>query len=212
MDLADTGIRRLAAGARQTLLPPDLAQRLVDAAPPALFVLAGDAELRYANERGRSELDMQRCVRLAGSRLAPVDPACQGRWCRALRNIDRLPGDAFRISRGPEERFASIRREAAGTWDPQWRDDIVLVLTLDRSPSDRCDAFTTWCALHGLTPAESRTVLELVRGDSATQVASRAGVAVSTIRTQIRSACAKVDCSSSRALVASMLRFGLGSM
>ena len=212
MDLADTGIRDLAADGRQALLPPDLAQRLVDAAPLALFMLAGDGALRYANEQGRRELDGQCCVRLAGSRLAPADPAYQGRWCRALRGIDRLQSDSFRIAGRPEERFASIRRESRCTGGSDWSDDIVLMVTLDRGQSDRCAAFERWRTMHGLTPAEARTVLELVRGDSAIEVANRSGVAVSTIRTQIRSACAKVDCSSSRALVASMLRFGLGPM
>lgn len=210
MELADTGFRESTAGTRRALLPPGLAQRLIDDGPLALFMLAGDGELIYANEQGRSELDARRCIRLAGSRLAPVDPDCHGRWGRALRSIDRLHSLSVRIASRPEERFASIRQEHLDAHTAGSGRDMVLMVRLDRSLTDHGGAFTSWCAMHGITPAEARTVRELVRGDTAQQVASRSGVAVSTIRSQIRSACAKVDCSSSRALVASMLRFGLG--
>lgn len=209
MELADPGIRELADNAWRRGLPPRMAQRLVHEAPVALFVLARDGELRYANEQGRRELARQHCLRLAGSRLVPADPELHGRWCRTLRGIDRLGSVSIRIASKPEDRYASMRRDGPGTDDDGGEDAAVLV-SLDRSLDAHCGAFTSWRAMHGLTPAEARTVLGLARGDSAKEVARRSGVAVSTIRSQIRSACAKVDCTTSRALVASMLRFGLG--
>lgn len=209
MELVDPGIRDLAQGAWRSGLPPGMARRLVHEASIALFMLARDGELRYANEQGRRELARQHCLRLAGARLVPADPEFHGRWCRTLRGIGQLRSVSIRIACRPEDRYASIRQDRMEA-DDAGEDDIVLTVALDRSLDAHCGAFTSWCAMHGLTPAEARTVLGLARGDSAKEVARRSGVAVSTIRSQIRSACAKVDCSTSRALVASMLRFGVG--
>ena len=208
MELVDPGIRDLAQCAWHTGLPPAMAHRWVDEAPVALFLLGRSGELRYANVQGRRELDQQSCLRLSGNRVRPVDPDFHGRWCRTLRCIDRLGSASIRIASTPEERYASIRQERLDA-APAAGDDFVLVVSLNRRLDARCRAFTHWCSMHGLTPAEARTVLELARGDSAKEIARRAGVAVSTIRSQIRSACAKVDCTTSRALVASMLRFGV---
>jgi DNA-binding CsgD family transcriptional regulator len=209
MEVVAPGIRDLAQHAWHSGLSPALAHRWADESPIALFLLGRDGELRYANAEGRRELARQSCLRLSGDRVLPADPDFLGSWRRTLRGIERLGSAAIRIASKPEPRHASIRREQVGAQHPD-EDDPVVAVSLDRSLDAGCGAFTAWCAMHGLAPAEARTVLELARGDSAKAIARRTGVAVSTIRSQIRSACAKANCTSSRALVASMLRFTRG--
>ena len=54
---------------------------------------------------------------------------------------------------------------------------------------------------HALTPTEEKVLAVLCQGHSAPQVARRLGVAVSTVRSHVRSLCAKTRTNSVRELV-----------
>jgi DNA-binding CsgD family transcriptional regulator len=54
---------------------------------------------------------------------------------------------------------------------------------------------------HGITPAEELVLSSLCAGQSAPQIASQLNVAVSTVRSHVRSICAKTRTSSVRELV-----------
>jgi DNA-binding CsgD family transcriptional regulator len=54
---------------------------------------------------------------------------------------------------------------------------------------------------HGLTPSEEQVLSILCRGYSAPEIAEQLNVAVSTVRSHVRSLCAKTHCNGVRALV-----------
>ncbi len=63
-------------------------------------------------------------------------------------------------------------------------------------------------ALAQLTPAEKRTLLALVDGDAAEDVAIRTGTSITTVRTHIRNVLSKLGVHSQRHAVALALRAG----
>lgn len=67
-----------------------------------------------------------------------------------------------------------------------------------------CDAvmLCLFARAHGLTPSEEQVLAILCQGDSAPEIAVQLKVAVSTVRSHIRSLCAKTQSNGVRALVA----------
>jgi len=178
----------------------------VETAVHPLFLLNRDGDLLHSNEAGLEELEDEGCLRLAAGRLTPSDPVNRPRWIHALASADRRFGVSVRLMARFEDRVATIYRNYPEAGDPVAA-QCALVIKLDRRLSEHCRAFANWCAVHGITPAESRTVLGLARGESAKQIANEAGVSVNTIRTQIRGAIGKTRSRSSLALVAAALRY-----
>jgi DNA-binding NarL/FixJ family response regulator len=71
-------------------------------------------------------------------------------------------------------------------------------------------ACATWCARHGLTPAEAALVSAAVEGAANhVELAELAGVQRSTIKKQVQSICAKSGASSLKAAVIAVLREAL---
>lgn len=78
----------------------------------------------------------------------------------------------------------------------------VAVATLQPGPRDLAAVLRT---VHGLTPAEARTALQLVGGKSAAQIAEQAGLSMATVRTHIAAALGKLGLQRQAQLVARVM-------
>jgi DNA-binding CsgD family transcriptional regulator len=163
-----------------------------------LLLLGGDARVLRANHAARTELAGEHPLCMADGRIGARDPAAAplladaiaGAARRGLRRLLVLDDEAGRVNVSvvPLPAPADERRRA-----------VLLVLGKRRV----CETLSVqWFARsHGLTLAETQVLEALCGGDGPAQIASRHGVALSTVRTQIGSVRAKTGAASIRALV-----------
>lgn len=173
-----------------------LAALMDEFAHPAI-VTALDGRLLHANQAGRHELARGRIVAL----LDGVVQACRvesdvdlhmalgraGEGKRSLLQLDATEGAGLPAAILPLKGQAGEPARAA----------IVFARAAVCDPLMLC----FFARRHGLTPTEQQVLGRLCEGLSAPQVAGQLGVAVSTVRSHVRSLCAKTRASGVRDLV-----------
>jgi DNA-binding CsgD family transcriptional regulator len=163
-----------------------------------LLLLGADARVLRANHAARAELEGEHPLCVAAGRIGARDAAAAPMLAdaiaaaahRGLRRLLVLGEGAGRVNVSvvPLPAPAAERRRA-----------VLLVLGKRRV----CESLSVqWFARsHGLTLAETQVLEALCGGDGPAEIASRHGVALSTVRTQIGSVRAKTGAASIRALV-----------
>jgi DNA-binding CsgD family transcriptional regulator len=170
---------------------------LMDELAYGVLVSNTRGRLLHANLAARRELARRRVLTVQDGQLQTTDPAQARALAQALskaeggrRSLLALPCDGQRLSVA----VVPLRAER-----PHEAPSVALML----SRPAVCDAVMLcfFARAHGLTPSEEQVLAILCQGCSAPEIAVQLKVAVSTVRSHVRSMCAKTHSSGVRALV-----------
>jgi DNA-binding CsgD family transcriptional regulator len=169
--------------------------QLVDELAHGVLMLAADGLVLHANQAARHEL-ARRQLPCAGYRLVQ---SLRPEQAQALADALQKASDgkrslaALRLGEGPVLPVAVVPLKGDGS--PR----IALIF----SRASVCDSLMLcfFSRAHGLTPTEELVLGILCQGCSAPEIARQMKVAVSTVRSHVRSLCAKTRSSGMRELV-----------
>ena len=172
--------------------------RMLDEIDYGMLLVTPEAEVSYMNHAARLELDGQHPLQLLGTTLrahraldvAPLYDALAA----AQRGLRRL----VTLGEGTQRVCVSVVPLPATQGQNDAR---VTLLVLGKRQVCEQLSVQGYARSVGLTPAETRVLEQLCAGARPGDVAARAGVAVSTVRTQIGSIRAKTGAGSIRELV-----------
>jgi DNA-binding CsgD family transcriptional regulator len=155
-------------------------------------------QLLHANQAARHELACRQVLAVHEGRLHTTDAAQAKILLQALAKAEtgRRSLIALRSAARKRVNIAVVPLRAD---TPQHTHSVALVF----SRASVCDAVMLcfFARTHGLTPSEEQVLSILSQGYSAPEAALRLEVAVSTIRSHVRSMCAKTNSNGVRALV-----------
>jgi DNA-binding CsgD family transcriptional regulator len=155
-------------------------------------------QLLHANQAARHELARRQVISVHEGHLQAPD-AAQGRVLQqalAKAETGRRSLIALRSARRSRLSIAVVplrgeRPSAAAT----------VALFFSRASVVDAVMLCFFARTHGLTPSEEQVLSILCQGYSAPEIAEQLNVAVSTVRSHVRSLCAKTHCNGVRALV-----------
>jgi DNA-binding CsgD family transcriptional regulator len=176
---------------------PALLALLVDELAHGVLVVSAQGRILHTNQAARRELD--RAAVLGAERgelkvLMPADAkAFQGAMGKAVagrRSLIRLAAEGvdFSLAVVPLQRQAGIPCDR-------------IALMLSRVGVSESGVFGAFARNHGLTHTEEQVLVLLCRCLSTPEIAIQMKVAVSTVRSHVRSLCAKTASSGVRELV-----------
>ena len=171
---------------------------MLDEIDYGVLLLDGDAQVLHLNHAARCELDAQHPLQMLGRQLRTRDAAdmlrlhdaLQAATQRGLRRLLMLGQDAHRVA---------VSVVPLGTPSPHGQ----AATQLSLGKRQMCGGLGVhWFARsHGLTQAETRVLESLSEGLQPSDIATRHGVGISTIRSQIGSIRLKTHSDSIGALV-----------
>jgi len=199
MDLLDGRDLRDTAGflADNTSLAAGLAH-LMDEMAYGILVMSRRAEVLHANQAARQELETRRLLEMRTRKLHAIAPdhgrtldkalakACEGK--RSLITLTTSAGATLSLAVLP----LGLNDETGGS---------KVGVLLARSSICESLMLCFFARNHGLTHTEEQVLGILCQGYSAPEIASQLKVAVSTIRSHVRSLCLKTRSSGVRELV-----------
>ncbi len=170
-----------AAGAAD-LRWPSLYLAVLDEVNYGLILVRRDGEVLFANRAARRECGIDQPLQIDGNRLQPRSGGEKERMARAL--ADACNGRRSMVDLGSLEQRACVAVVPLATGGLQAP---AALLILGRNGTADALALQLFAKVHQLTPAESSVLAALSEGLRPAQIASQHGVAVCTVRTQIRS-------------------------
>lgn len=188
---------RAGAGGNDTDVARHWLSAALDELDYGMVLLLDGLRILHVNDVARLELDCDHPLQIAGGELharvsrdgAQLHDAVTGASTRGFRRL-------LTVGEGTQQASVSVvPLEAAGGG----KRAVLLVL----GKRSVCESLSVqgFARSHGLTSAETRVLLELCNGAPPAKVASKFGVAISTVRSQIGSMRQKTGSSSIRALV-----------
>jgi DNA-binding CsgD family transcriptional regulator len=170
---------------------------VMDELAHGVLVASAQGQLLHANHAARHELARRHVLSVNEGRLQTTDARQARILVQALAKADSGLRSliALRSSNGR----LSIAVVPLGARQTGSTSAIALVF----SRASVCDALMLcfFARSHGLTPAEEQVLAILCRGYSTPQIAVQLKVAVSTVRSHVRSMCTKTHSNGVRALV-----------
>jgi DNA-binding CsgD family transcriptional regulator len=178
-----------AAGSGLALLMDELAH--------GVLVASATGQLLHANQAARHELARRQMLTLHEGHLHTADARQSRILVHALEKADTGLRSLIALRAGSGRLSIAVvplRGTLARTSAP---------IGLFLSRASVCDALMLcfFARTHGLTPAEEQVLSILCQGFSAPEIASQLNVAVSTVRSHVRSLCTKTHTNGVRALV-----------
>jgi len=170
---------------------------IMDELAHGVLVASATGQLLHANQAARHELARRQVLTVHEGQLQTTDARQSRVLLQALEKAETGLRSLIAL------RFATGRLSIAVVplrgQQPRARMPIALFL----SRASVCDALMLcfFARSHGLTPAEEQVLSILCQGYSAPEIAAQLNVAVSTVRSHIRSLCAKTHTNGVRALV-----------
>jgi DNA-binding CsgD family transcriptional regulator len=162
-----------------------------------VLLASAKGQLLHANQTARHEL-ARRKVLAVHEGLVQTSDAAQARvLVQALSRAEGGRRSLIVLRAGPSRlNIAVVPLRPERPQDPG-------AVALIFSRATVCDAVMLcfFARAHGLTPAEEQVLAILCQGYSAPEIAQQLNVAVSTVRSHVRSLCAKTQSSGVRALV-----------
>ncbi|MDE2082331.1 MAG: hypothetical protein KGI90_13360 [Burkholderiales bacterium] len=159
--------------------------RVADALAWPLLVLRADAALLLANRAGRHALhEAQALHQGTDGRVLPVVAAARAAFLQALAEVAGSgTGRTLRLAHATGEAGAAAGASTASLapLGPGGAGPVLLTLPAPGHQTE-VDAFAE---RHGLTPAETRVLQRLLRGDNSTRAAAALGSSPATVRSQI---------------------------
>jgi DNA-binding CsgD family transcriptional regulator len=186
------------SGAEREALAP-LARcmaHMLDEIDYGMLLVDADAQVLYLNHAARRELDRDHPLQLAGNLLVAPNTGDATALQEALAEAQR--GKRRLMTLGSGEQFVGISVVPLNESDT--RAGATLLVLGKRNVCEQLSV-QGYARAVALTPAETRVLELLCVGVQPTVIASRQGVAVSTVRTQIGSIRAKTGANSIRELV-----------
>ena len=187
-----------AANAIEQWAPAPLLDLVLDELAYGVAVATGQGDLVHANHAARRELGSQRALRLQNGRLRVQSPQDMQVLHDALTKAAAGRRSLITLGTTEDERLSlavvPVRRA---------RDGAAGHAALMFSRPSVCGALMLcfFARSHALTPAEENVLSILCQGYSAPEIARQLHVAVSTVRSHVRSLCAKTRSSGVRELV-----------
>ena len=197
--LLNTGlVEALHSGDAQLLDPAaDLLAMLVDVFAHGVVVVTGRGQVVHDNQAARTELGRGRALEEARGEIHAVTVSDR----RVLQNALSLAASGKRslinLSGGGSNLALAVvpLKQDGDGWE--------LRIALLFARAEVCDSgmFRFFARSYGLTHTEEQVLAILCRGLSTPEIAVQLKVAVSTVRSHVRSLCAKTDSSGVRELV-----------
>lgn len=170
---------------------------IMDELAHGVLVASATGQLLHANQAARHELARRQVLTVSEGRLQTTDVRQARVLAQALEKADTGLRSLIALRAGSGR--LSIAVVPLRGQQPRASAPIALFL----SRASVCDALMLcfFARSHGLTPAEEQVLSILCQGFSAPEIASQLNVAVSTVRSHVRSLCAKTHTNGVRALV-----------
>lgn len=178
----------------------DLLALLVDELAHGVVVVSAQGQIFHANRAARRELELGGIMTNKLGELEVLSPADGKAFQAALG--EALIGKRSLIKLSAHNRSAAMAVMPLKPKTGALCERIALFL----SRSDVCESGLLGCFSHnyGLTPTEQHVLLFLCRCLSTPEIALQMNVAVSTVRTHVRSLCAKTNSCGVRELIRRM--------
>lgn len=171
---------------------------LMDELAHGVVVASAQGRVLHANQAARQELSKRQALLVEGGHLQAHDPKQSRQLLQALAKggLGRRSMVTLRSGSGWSLSIAVVPlRGDGGGKEPR--------IGLFLSRPSVCDTLMLcfFARSHGLTASEEQVLAILCQGFSAPEIAVQLKVAVSTVRSHVRSLCAKTQSSGVRALV-----------
>lgn len=176
---------------------PEVLSLLVDALAHGVLVVGGRGQIIHANEAARTELRRHRVLIKVGNEIHALTPADGNTLREALAKAAAGKRSLVNVSGGGLSLVLAVvpLRPGAGASEPR------IALFFSRAEVCESGMFGFFARSHGLTQTEEQVLTILCRGLSTPEIAVQMKVAVSTVRSHVRSLCAKTGSSGVRELV-----------
>jgi DNA-binding CsgD family transcriptional regulator len=198
--------------------------RMLDEIDYGMLLVTADAQVTYLNHAARLELDGHHPLQLNKQRLGAHSPPDVAPLYEALAGAQRGLRKLLTLGSGLQRVSISVvplpDTTAHGPGSDAREGPLTLLVLGKRQVCEQLSV-RGYARSQNLTPAETRVLEGLCSGVRPSEIAASAGVAVSTVRTQIGSIRAKTGASSIRELVRQVavlpplvgaLRGGIGSL
>jgi DNA-binding CsgD family transcriptional regulator len=171
---------------------------VMDELAHGVLVASAKGQLLHANQAARQELARCEVLSLHDGHLQTTDARQSRILVQALAKAETGRRSLIALRSGADGRL-SIAVVPLRSGDAEGALEIALVF----SRALVCDALMLcfFARTHGLTPTEEQVLTILCQGYSTPQIAVQLKVAVSTVRSHVRSMCAKTRSHGVRALV-----------
>ncbi|MDP2448793.1 MAG: helix-turn-helix transcriptional regulator [Polaromonas sp.] len=176
---------------------PDVLSQLVDVLGHGILVVGEHGQIIHANRAARTELNRHRVLNRVGGEVHGMTPAdCKtlqnalGKAVAGKRSLINVSGAGLTLT------LAVVPlKPDADAWDAR------IALLFARAEVCESGMFGFFARSYGLTQTEEQVLAILCRGLSTPEIAVQLKVAVSTVRSHVRSLCAKTGSSGVRELV-----------
>lgn len=175
----------------------DVLSLLMDTLAHGVVVVDDRAQVVHANKSARNELDRCRVLREVGGEIHTTNPSDCKPFQTALTVAVAGKRSLLTMTGGDLSIMVAVvpLAPATGLWAGR------IALFLSRAEVCESAMFGFFARSHGLTHTEEQVLAILCRGLSTPEIAVQMKVAVSTIRSHVRSLCAKTSSSGVRELV-----------
>lgn len=176
---------------------PDMLSMLIDVLAHGVIVLGERGQLIHANQAARLELTRGRVLGKVGDEVHAVTPADGKTLQAALSKADAGKRSLISVRGGGLSLMLAVvpLKPELGAWKSR------TALFFSRAEVCESGMFGFFARSHGLTQTEEQVLTILCRGLSTPEIALQMKVAVSTVRSHVRSLCAKTGSSGVRELV-----------
>ncbi|WP_096696660.1 helix-turn-helix transcriptional regulator [Polaromonas sp. AER18D-145] len=176
---------------------PDVLSLLVDVLGHGVIVVGERGQIIHANRAARTELNRHRVLNRVGGEVHAMTPAdCKtlqnalGKAVTGKRSLINVSGAGLTLTLA----VVPLKPEA-DAWEAR------IALLFARAEVCESGMFGFFARSYGLTQTEEQVLAILCRGLSTPEIAVQLKVAVSTVRSHVRSLCAKTGSSGVRELV-----------
>jgi DNA-binding CsgD family transcriptional regulator len=178
-------------------LDPDVLLLLVDALAHGVVVVGVHGQIIHANQAARTELNRNRVLGKVGGEIQAVTPADGKTLQSALIKAVAGKRSLINVSGGGLSLMLAVvpLKRDAGVWETR------IALFFARAEVCESGMVGFFARSYGLTQTEEQVLIILCRGLSTPEIAVQMKVAVSTVRSHVRSLCAKTGSSGVRELV-----------
>ena len=185
----------------------ELGARAIDALALSMLIVDGKGVIKHLNAGAEHLLNSPVCG-LTGKagRLSAAHPACKHKLANLIAEATGYPavGGAMFLSNEQARQVFVTPLPTASPFARDWQTPLALVLVLE--PGNNMSALQLQGALYDLSPAELRVAAALLAGKSPEEYASKAGVTMNTVRTQLKNLFQKTGTRRQSELVAVLSR------
>lgn len=176
---------------------PEVLSLLVDVLGHGVIVVSERGQILHANRAARTELNRHRLLDRVGGELHAMTPADSRTLQNALGNAAAGKRSLINVSGGGVILTLAVvpLKPDTEAWEAR------IALFFARAEVCESGMFGFFARSYGLTQTEEQVLAILCRGLNTPEIAVQMKVAVSTVRSHVRSLCAKTGSSGVRELV-----------